>query len=100
MQIIFRNISYQVDPRPFEFEWSYINSAKWENETFNIFDHFISKDDTVIDIGAWAGALTLYMANLAKKVYAIEPDPAIFSSLENNVQLNPDISEKIKCCRI
>ncbi len=42
--------------------------------------------DTVVDIGANIGAITIPLAKVAKKVYAVEP--LFFEELEDNVRLN------------
>jgi len=67
----------------------------YESNTYKIYDKFLDKNHSYIDIGAFVGATTLYCAHLAKKVYAIEPDPIAFSELEKNVNLNPRLIEKI-----
>src|ERR1700690_749952 len=100
MKIQIKKISFQINAGQNKISWDFINTGKWEQETFDILDHFISKNDIVIDLGAWAGPISLYAAHLAKKVYAIEADSVIFSELENNVKANPDLTSKIKCCAI
>ena len=47
-------------------------------------------------MGAFIGSTTLYCAHLAKKVYAIEPDPIAFAELKKNVNLNPGLKVKIE----
>ncbi|HTF04897.1 MAG TPA: FkbM family methyltransferase [Bacteroidia bacterium] len=100
MDIHLRNISYKVDAQEHEAAWNHIGAGKWESKTFDILDQFISKDDVVLDIGAWAGPISLYAAHIASRVYAIEPDPAIFSQLEKNVSLNPELASKITCRKV
>ncbi len=75
--------------------WNYISSGSWEKETFDVLNQYISTDDVCLDIGAWAGPISLYMAKTAKRVVAIEPDPQIYSQLETNIALNKDIQPKI-----
>lgn len=67
----------------------------WEKNTYKIFDKFLDSDHSYIDIGAWIGPTILYGAQIAKKVYAVEPDPVAFKELEKNVSLNPELKEKI-----
>ena len=63
----------------------------WEPETFRIFETYITKNTIVIDFGAWYGPTALFSAQLAKKVYALEPDPVAYCTIEHNVRLNPDL---------
>ena len=56
-----------------------------------------SRVDVVIDIGSWAGPLTIYAAHLSSFVHSIDPDPVIFKQLVHNVNLNAQISSKVKC---
>ncbi len=62
--------------------------SNWENDTFDIFDKFVKRDSTVIDIGAWIGPTVLYSASLGAKVIAVEADKAAIKSLKNNILLN------------
>lgn len=71
-------------------------NKSWERNTHKIFDKFLDSNHSYIDIGAWIGPTVLYGAQMAKKVYAIEPDPIAFKELEKNVSLNPELKEKIK----
>lgn len=49
----------------------------------------IEKDSIVVDIGANIGVFSLYAAiNGAKKVYAYEPNPEAFQSLQSNIRIN------------
>jgi len=96
MQIQLKNQIFQVDPGQNKHYWSYINSIDWEPHTFAIFDHFVTSNSVVLDIGSWSGVLTLYAAKTAKEVHALDPDPVCFSELNRNVELNPAIADKIK----
>ncbi len=78
--------------------WDMIQNGKWENNTFIIFDKFIDKDHSYIDIGAWIGPTVLYGCQLAKHCYAIEPDPVAFKILQNNLDLNSRLKNKITLC--
>ena len=85
-------------------EHIYVWNKNWERNTHKIFDKFLDPNYSYIDIGAFIGATVLYGAQIAKKVYAIEPDPIAFKELEKNVMLNPGLKEKIelhkKCINI
>jgi len=61
------------------------------NEDLNVLDSILKPGNTVVDIGANIGLISLYAAKLvgsSGKVYSIEPHPKIFSYLEKNIQLN------------
>lgn len=75
--------------------WNYISSGNWEKETFEVLNQFVSDDDVCLDIGAWAGPISLYLARIAKQVVAIEPDPQVYPQLELNIALNKEIQSKI-----
>jgi FkbM family methyltransferase len=68
----------------------------YESNTYKIFEKFIDRNHSYIDMGAFIGSTTLFCAHLAKKVYAIEPDPIAFAELEKNVSLNSGLKEKIE----
>lgn len=68
--------------------WKKVDKGRWEPHTFKIFDDFLSADRICLDIGGWIGPTALYAAQLAKHVYAFEPDPLAYQELEVNVNLN------------
>lgn len=63
----------------------------FEPETNEVFQKYIKKGDTVIDIGAHIGYHTLSLAKLVGekgKVYAFEPCPNNFNLLKKNIEVN------------
>lgn len=66
-------------------EWA---RGAWEPETFALFDKYITKDTTYVDIGAWIGPTVLYAAGLAKRCIALEPDPLAHKQLVGNLSAN------------
>jgi FkbM family methyltransferase len=74
------------------FFWLY---KSWEEDTYQTLQAYLDSDHSYIDIGAWIGPTVLYAANIAKKTYAVEPDPLAFQELEKNVSLNPALQQKI-----
>lgn len=71
--------------------WKLLEADSWEPETFKIFDKFLSKDHSYLDIGAWVGPTVLYGSQLAKSCYAFEADPKAFSLLKANVGANKNL---------
>jgi FkbM family methyltransferase len=62
--------------------------SKWENESFEIFDKYLSQDKIFIDIGGWIGATTMYGSRKSKHVYSIEADFEAFHDMEMNLKNN------------
>ena len=80
--------------------WLRVKKGKWEPETFVIFDKFLSRQNSFIDVGAWLGATVLYGCQLAKHCYAVEPDPIAFEELKKNVELNKDMISRITLANV
>jgi len=78
-----------------EYLWFWVFGS-WERNTYKAFDKYLDPNHSYIDIGAWIGPTVLYGAQIAKKVYAIEPDPIAFKELEKNVSLNPELKNNIE----
>lgn len=75
--------------------WKRLQNGKWEKETFDIFDRFLDKEHSYIDIGAWIGPTVLYGAQISKHCYAVEPDYVAYQSLKSNIALNKNLMENI-----
>jgi FkbM family methyltransferase len=60
----------------------------WEPYTFTVLHKYITKDTVMVDLGAWYGPTTLFGAQLAKRVFSLEPDPVAYTTLDMNVKLN------------
>jgi FkbM family methyltransferase len=105
-----RKLTHFIKPRPIKIErygktffvsgnLEYLlfwRLKSWERETYRIFNKFLDSNNSYIDIGAWIGPTVLYGSQIAKKVYAIEPDPIAYKELEKNISLNPELKEKIE----
>ena len=76
-----------VVSRNFQF-WRAFKNGCWEPSTFKIFDSFLDKTTTFIDVGAWIGPTLIYAQHKAKRCIAFEPDPVAFVELKENVKLN------------
>ncbi|MDB9524504.1 FkbM family methyltransferase [Oscillatoria sp. CS-180] len=68
-------------------------TGHYDLTTSAIIRQFVHQKDTVIDVGANVGALTLLMASVASsgRVLAIEPGPSTFTRLKDNLELNPQL---------
>ena len=75
--------------------WILFEMGLWEFSTFQIFDEFLDKEHSYIDIGAWVGPTVLYGCQLAKHCYAIEPDPVALKILQENIDLNLSLANNI-----
>jgi FkbM family methyltransferase len=80
--------------------WEAIGSGNWEPYTFKVIDYFVKESMTVLDLGCWAGPLSLYMAEKGALVHAIDPDPDAFNALEKNLELNPAIEGNVVAHKI
>jgi FkbM family methyltransferase len=75
---------------------SNISASCWYNPSYlrsdeEFFELYLKKGDTVIDVGANIGLLTLKAASIVSdtgKVFSIEPHPIIFKYLNGNIKLN------------
>ncbi len=96
MEIKINSRKFEVDPSSHKNYWEFISSGNWEKESFKVLELFLKPGNVFIDIGAWAGPLSLYASSMACKVEAIEPDPEIFPDLEQNVLINKSLPGQIK----
>ena len=70
----------------------------WGRPLMALLDIMLEPEDTLIDIGAWVGPITLWAA-LSKNrlnVVAIEPDPVAFKQLVENCDYN-GLEEQVEC---
>lgn len=68
---------------------------------FNYYQHFykVNKGDVIIDAGANCGHLSIFFSKLIGKegiVYAFEPDNFNVKRINNNIELNKDLTPNIK----
>jgi FkbM family methyltransferase len=95
-------LNFQVledDPQKIRF-WKKLSGDDWEPQTFEVFNRFLDKNKSYLDIGAWIGPTVLYGAGLAKHVYAFEPDRVAFGKLIQNVAQNKELAQKITCLNL
>lgn len=96
LDISIRNVAFKVDASFSPKYWRDINSGSWERHTFDIIDYFVSSTNLALDIGCWAGPLSLYMAAKGANVLCIDPDPVAHQALLNNLDLNPELRTRIR----
>lgn len=96
MNIQFRDISFYVDDSQHAAFWDYLSSGKWESDSFNILDDFVTEGSCFVDLGCWIGPLSLYAAAKGANVHAIDPDPEAYKWFLKNVERNPILKSRIK----
>ena len=69
MHIIKRKTEFNISGK-YSVDWFVpnIHYGNWEEDTFNILDHYQNPYKTYIDIGAWIGPTVLYSASKFKNV--------------------------------
>ncbi|MFI4868052.1 MAG: FkbM family methyltransferase [Steroidobacterales bacterium] len=100
MLISLQNKEFKVSPGKNGAFWREVAKGTWESDTFAIFDRFLDRQHSYIDIGAWIGPTLLYGCQLAKSAYAVEPDPLAFAELEQNIDLNRPTTDNIRVLNI
>jgi FkbM family methyltransferase len=80
--------SFLIDETGMGRYWLDMEDNKWEPWTFRIFNKFLSKNTTYIDLGAWIGMTVLYASKLSDRCYAFEPDPVAYKILCGNIDAN------------
>jgi FkbM family methyltransferase len=74
----------------------------FEPDTYRALERLIHRGDTVLDIGANVGAHTLHMARFVGqegRVIAFEPTEYAMRKLRRNLQLNPQLAERVTTVR-
>jgi FkbM family methyltransferase len=62
--------------------------ANWEWDTFNVFDRYLDKNKTFIDIGGWIGTTCIYGSRKSKNVFVVEADKYSAQDLLKNCKIN------------
>jgi FkbM family methyltransferase len=96
LRISQRGKSFAVCPGRATVFWDLVSRGAWEPETFTIFDRFLDRDHSYIDIGSWIGPTLLYACQIARRAYGIEPDPVAFEELKQNIALNTPIVDNVR----
>ena len=67
-----------------------------EADALGAFLFLLRPDDHVWDIGASVGLFTVHAAGAVRRVVAFEPDPATFTRLRQNVEVN-GLTDRVDC---
>lgn len=97
LQIQRKGINWEVDLNE-AIEFNIFLTSEYEPELAKKMKEYIRVGDTVIDIGANIGAHTLPLAQLVGKnghIYAIEPTDYAIEKLKKNIDLNPNLKDRI-----
>jgi len=84
------NIEIKIASTNVEPTWwtdSYFGNI-WELETFKVFDEYLTKDMTMLDLGTFEGHTVLYEAHKVKQVYGLECDPIPYGHCVKNIEAN------------
>ena len=77
----------------------YLERTELLDETFLYQIHFSGfdlRDRVVVTAGAYIGDTPLFYAKYGARVYGFEPDPAVYHMALRNIDLNPELSGRIK----
>jgi FkbM family methyltransferase len=76
--------------------WGRIQEGRYESTTFDFLESLYPAGyRSFVDIGAATGCMSLFAAFTGLSVVAIEPQEQVFRALLENVNLNPEIAERI-----
>lgn len=76
--------------------WDRVEAGQWEPGTLAVIDALVDSRTTFLDLGAWVGATALYAAHAARRVIAVEADPAALDQLGRNLRANPALAARIE----
>jgi FkbM family methyltransferase len=95
-------LRWQLDLRE-GIDFSIFLLGVFERSTVNVYRRLIRPGDVVLDIGANIGAHTLQFARLvggAGRVYAFEPTAFAFTKLARNLELNPELRDRVIAAQV
>ena len=82
---------FYVDENPASVKKTLLRGEPWEPHVIKALEEHVAPGDTVLDIGAHIGSLTVSTARLVSPggtVYAFEPQKKIYRELVHNLELN------------
>jgi FkbM family methyltransferase len=80
--------------------WRAVTQGAWEPRTFPIFERFIDREHSYIDLGAYVGVTLLYGCQLARRAYGVEADPIAFPELRSNVEANRPLTDNVQVTQV
>lgn len=66
----------------------------FEENVYEVKDTHFNRGGVVVDLGANIGTFSLFAAQYADKVYAVEPEPHNLEALKNNIHIN-NMNDKV-----
>jgi FkbM family methyltransferase len=76
--------------------WDRVEAGRWEPQTLAVIDRLVDGRTTFVDLGAWVGPTTLHAAAAARRIIAVEADPAALDQLRRNLAANPDLARRVE----
>lgn len=67
-------------------------AGSWEPHTFQSLRRVLTPDTVYLDIGAWIGVTPFWASRIARRVIAVEPDPACREILKSLLPLYPNVT--------
>lgn len=99
IDISIRGRKFTVDAAHESF-WRLCERGEWEPYTFDVFDRYLTREHTFVDVGAWIGPTALYAAPLVCSLEIAEPDPVAFNCLLDNLCRNETANVGARCFAI
>ena len=75
--------------------WETLENRLWEPDTLDFMEREIDQNSLLLDIGAANGSICLIAASYGSQVVAYEPNPTVFNVCKKNLELNPELSNKV-----
>lgn len=95
-------VTFELDLREI-IDASLYFASTFEQDVENLFKKYVHENNTVIDVGANIGYHTLHSAEYVGpggKVVAIEPNQWAINRLKRNLELNPQIQERVQIIKV
>lgn len=75
------------DLKDYTFRYIYFN-GEYEQQTFDILDLIVKKDQVWLDLGSNIGYFSLYFASIAKQVISVDANPSLTKMVDEQSLLN------------
>ncbi len=100
MRVRLRGHEFEVGAARTRAYWRAVADGSWEPATFPIFERFIDREHSCIDLGAYVGVTLLYACQLARRAYGVEADPIAFAELRQNVDANRPVTDNVRIAEV